>query len=82
MQNKKITLRYLYRHAGKVAKEAQKGVSFDVYSRESLVFRIDPLQKKQTSANAHSIAKGLIIKQRGRTHSVSKKIDKILYGKN
>ncbi len=45
MQNKKITLRYLYRHAGKVAKEAQKGVSFDVYSRGNLSFKITPAKR-------------------------------------
>ncbi len=85
---KKITLRDLYRRAGQIAKEAQKGVEFEVYYRKEPIFNIyakkvnkndDGTRKREIVKRTQAlIAKEL--KNKKGLENLSKDIDKILYG--
>ena len=46
---KKITLRDLYRNAGKIAREVERGVSFEVWVRNKKGFIIRPVESQTTN---------------------------------
>jgi len=85
---KKITLRDLYRRAGQIAKEAQKGVEFEVYFRKKPIFNIyakksgkndDNARKREVIKRTQALIAKELRNKKG-LENLSEDIDKILYG--
>ena len=85
---KKITLRDLYRNAGKIAREVERGVSFEVRVRGKKGFKISPFRIKEdpeadvanTKKSAHDLFSQFMFKSKD--DRLSSKIDNIIYDKN
>ena len=85
---KKITLRDLYRNAGKIAREVERGVSFEVRVRGKKSFKISPFKIDEnsesdsinTKKSAHELFSQMMFKSKD--SKLSSKIDNIIYDKN
>ncbi len=77
---KKITLRDLYRRAGQIAKEAQKGVEFEVYSRKEPIFNIYASKSKSRSENKNEVLRKYKGAFKGKIKHTNLSDDELIYG--
>ncbi len=83
---KKITLRDLYRNAGQIARDVERGVSFEVSMRGKRSFKIIPANenednlKEKTKKSVHELLSGLTFESGD--NDLSSSIDSIVYDKD
>ncbi len=83
---KKITLRDLYRSAGKIARDLERGISFEVSVRGKRGFKIIPAKentdnlKQKDEKSIHDLFSGFVFKSSD--NKMSSDVDSIVYDKD